>query len=90
MVLGRKSLSISEPFSRDLETKTKFQFLKLTKKLQEKPENPEEPESEFFEVRVKTGEWSYKMVKRKRDEKSDTKREGELDVRSKYKSDKFC
>ena len=31
MVLGRKSISINEPFSKDLSEKTKFKFLKLTK-----------------------------------------------------------
>jgi hypothetical protein len=31
MVLGRKSLSIQEPFSKDLSEKSKFKFLKLTR-----------------------------------------------------------
>lgn len=100
MIMGDKSLSLKEPFSKNLISYTQFEIKKCDKivdgeksvdqKYREKFENfgkRKEEGKHFVEVREKSGMWGYKT--KKVEVERELNREEMLDVRVKNKNLRF-
>ena len=101
MVLGKKSLGIKEPFSRDISKFTEFRYQKkpiikverpveelVDEKMAKISKKIEGKKKTTIEYRKNAGPWTYKKVSE--EVEGDLSREQQLNLRVKKTRDKFC